>query len=123
MGDPGPDAAGPEAAAIEAVRREFVAGLPARLAVLRSALAELVRGYTRPAAETFYYRAHALKGTAASFGADELVSPATALAQAGRRWLETGALAPGTAVATRELERLAAAIERYRARAARTEAP
>ncbi len=100
------------------VHREFREGLPMRLEALRSALAELMNGWNATASDLFYRTAHTLKGTAASFDANELVGPATALAKLGLRWEEGGALErEGIEQAWRELERLAEAIERYAERA------
>lgn len=102
---------------LAAVRREFAQGLDARLAKLRDALDRLTRDPTRDAVQGFHMPAHALKGTAASFGADELVAPAAELAALGRRWLEAGAPPPDEVhAATAVLERLAAAIVQYRTR-------
>ena len=103
---------------VAAVRREFIDGLTARVAALRAALERLSREPTRDAAQAFHVPAHALKGTAASFGADELVPPATELAALARRWVDDGAAPPvEQRAAASALERLAVAVERYRARA------
>ncbi|NIR45692.1 MAG: hypothetical protein GWN99_14930 [Gemmatimonadetes bacterium] len=96
------------------VYREFREGLPVRLEALRSALTQLIKGWDETAADLFYRTAHTLKGTAASFDADELVTPATVLADLGLRWEEKGTLDRGEIEqAVEELERLAAAIEGY----------
>ena len=71
-------------------------------------------GYDAGAAESFYRTAHTLKGTAASFEADELVEPATALAEVGLRWFEGGSLDPlDVDAASRNLERLVEAVQLY----------
>jgi len=99
------------------VHREFRAGLADRVETLRSALARLAGGYDRAAADAFYRTAHTLKGTAASFEADELVEPAAALTDLGLRWFEGGALDPPEVdAALRQLERLVEAIKSYRER-------
>lgn len=96
------------------VYREFGEGLPQRVEALRSALAELAGGWNATACDLFYRTAHTLKGTAASFDADELVEPATALAALGLAWEKSGS-APESEIeeAAAELERLSAAIGRY----------
>ena len=99
------------------IRREFSAGLPARVERMRSALDAVAHGYDAAMAENFYYAAHSLNGTAASFGAHELVDPAAFLAELGRRWLRVGAVtAEQLSLASDELERLRMAVEQYRAR-------
>ena len=99
------------------IRREFSAGLPARVERMRSALDAVAHGYDAAMAETFYHAAHSLQGTAASFGAHELVDHAAFLAELGRRWLRVGGVtAEQLSSAAGELERLRMAIEQYRAR-------
>jgi hypothetical protein len=103
--------------ALRALHREFAAGLTERMATLRAAVTECTAGFALAAAETLYYRAHALKGTAAAYGAHELVEPAARLAGIGRGWLERRGTAdgePATAVAALHALEAAAAI--YRAR-------
>ena len=105
------------------VRREFSAGLDARLDRMRSALAVVAHGYEAAMAETFYHAAHSLKGTAASFGADELVDHAAFLADLGRRWLHIQAVTPEElSSASGELDGLGLAVEQYRARIERSDA-
>jgi HPt (histidine-containing phosphotransfer) domain-containing protein len=100
------------------VYREFREGLADRVEMMRSALERLAGGYDAGAADTFYRTAHTLKGTAASFEADELVEPAAALADVGLRWFEGGELDPlEVDTAFRHLERLAGAVQRYTERA------
>ncbi len=106
------------------VRREFCEGLPARLEGLRVALAALTQGYEQAMAETFYRKAHSLKGTAPSFDAHELAGHAAFLADLGRRWLKVKELTPEqVSDASDELERLTSAVQRYRARVEGGEAP
>ena len=105
------------------IRREFCAGLPARAERMRSALDAVAHGYDAAMAETFYYAAHSLDGTAASFGAHELVDHAAFLAELGRRWLRVGAVtAEQLSSASGELKRLRLAVEQYRARIERSDA-
>lgn len=104
---------------LEAVRREFAQGLGARVELLRAALERLSRGFSRDGAEALYLPAHSLKGTAASFGAEELVPHAMQLAALAHEWLETGAPPPAEVRrAAEELDRLEAAAARYRTRTA-----
>jgi HPt (histidine-containing phosphotransfer) domain-containing protein len=101
----------------QALTREFAAGLSERAATLRDALAACAGGFAAADVETLYYKAHALKGTAASYGADELVEPAARLAGIGRGWLERRTVAVAEhAAALAALGELDAAVARYRAR-------
>lgn len=96
------------------VYREFREGLAERSAQMRAALEALTAGYEAEATEIFYRTAHSLKGAAPSFGADELVGPATALAEVGRRWFEGEFVNDDELeVAFHDLERLDEAVERY----------
>ncbi len=109
------------------IRREFSAGLGARLDLMRSALqavAEGGGGGVDPAmAESFYHAAHSLEGTAASFGAHELVDHAVLLAELGRRWVRLRTVTVEESLsASSELERLGLAVEQYRARIERSDA-
>ncbi len=105
------------------IRREFCAGLPARVERMRSALDAFAEGFDPAMAESFYHAAHSLEGTAASFGAHELVDHAAFLAKLGRRWLHTRAVTPEElSSASGELERLGLAVEQYRARIERSDA-
>jgi HPt (histidine-containing phosphotransfer) domain-containing protein len=98
------------------IYREFRDGLPARLETIRVSLEALAEGYDSEAAESFYRTAHSLKGTAPAFGAHGLVAPATALADAGRRWFEQRELdAAEASAAFEELEQLRIEVERYSA--------
>jgi HPt (histidine-containing phosphotransfer) domain-containing protein len=104
-------------AALRGLRREFVDGLPDRLTGLRTALGACADGLEATSVETLYHRAHALKGTAAAYGAHELVEPAARLARLGRSWLERHAMAAGEhAAAVAALDELEAAVQAYRAR-------
>ncbi len=104
------------------VRREFAAGLGARLDLMRSALDAVAERFDPAMAESFYHAAHSLEGTAASFGAHELVDHATFLAELGRRWSRGRAVtAEETLSASGELERLGLAVEQYRARIERSD--
>ena len=97
------------------VRREFSEGLPKRLEAMQGALAVLRDGYDAGQAEIFYHRAHSLKGTAASFDANELAEHAAVLSGLGRGWMERGAVkAAGLEKAAVALHRLAGALEAYR---------
>ncbi len=99
------------------VRRGFCEGLPARLESMRVALGALTQGYEQAMAETFYHKAHSLKGTAPSFGAHELTGHAASLADLGRRWLKLREVtAEQVSDASDELQRLTSAVRRYRAR-------
>jgi hypothetical protein len=115
-----PETSGPvpeREALIAGLRREFAEGLPERLKVLRSALDDLTRCYDRDRAETFYYRVHGLKGTAASHAAKEIVGPATRLADRGYQWMERRAAPPDeVSAAATDLEELGAAMRAYRQR-------
>jgi HPt (histidine-containing phosphotransfer) domain-containing protein len=114
---PEPSVPADRAAARHALDREFAAGLSERTATLRAALAACADRFAAAEAETLYFRAHALKGTAASYGADELVEPAARLAAIGRGWLERRAtVAPEHVAAVAALDDLEAAVAAYRAR-------
>ncbi len=105
------------------IRREFCAGLPARVERLRSALDAVAEGFDPALAEGFYHAAHSLEGTAASFGAHELVDHAVFLAELGRRWVRVGTVMVEESLsASGELERLGLAVEQYRARIERSDA-
>lgn len=100
------------------VYREFRDGLAARVHTIRSALERLAAGYDASAADTFYRTAHTLKGTAASFEADELVGPAKGLADVGLRWFELAELnLLEVKAALQQLEELEGAVKRYVERA------
>ena len=100
--------------ALAEVRKEFDRGLPERLATLSTALDVLSQSFDAGAAETFFFNAHSLKGTAGAFGADGMVQPAREMADRARQWLKQGdASARGLAAAREELERLREAVNRY----------
>ncbi len=105
------------------IRREFSAGLPARVERMRSALDAVAQGYDAAKAESFYLAAHSLEGTAGSFGAQELVDHAAFLAELGRHWLRVQAVTPEqSSAASSELERLGLAVEHYRTRIEQSDA-
>lgn len=72
------------------LRRDFAAGLPARLAQLRQALDELERAPSADAATALRLAAHSLVGTAATFGATQLTPHAEHLESLGRQWQQNG---------------------------------
>jgi len=103
--------------ALTALRREFADALPARLEVLRVALNRLREGVTRERLRAFHLPAHALAGTAGSYEARELVPHAARLSTLARRWIDAGtATASELDEASRELDALDAATERFRRR-------
>ncbi len=104
--------------AVAALRREFAAGLPERVAALRLALDGLRRGVTRDTLQAFFLPTHALNGTAGSYDAHELVPHVARLATLGRRWRGAGAVPPPAELeeAARELDALETAIARFRQR-------
>jgi HPt (histidine-containing phosphotransfer) domain-containing protein len=103
--------------ALTALRREFADALPARLEVLRVALNRLRERVTRDDLRAFHLPAHALAGTAGSYEARELVPHAARLSTLARRWIDAGT-APASELdeASRELDALDAATERFRRR-------
>ena len=101
------------------VRAEFVAGLGRRIETMRTALAQLERGFRAEHAEALYRAAHSLTGTAASFGADGLAHVTGDLEDLARGWLDRRTALPeewrAAAAALKELE---ATAREYRATAA-----
>jgi HPt (histidine-containing phosphotransfer) domain-containing protein len=94
------------------LRREFTAGLPARLAQLRQALDELERGASPDAATKLRLAAHSLLGTAATFGAAELTPHAEYLESLGKQW-QNGTVQPhALQAARRTLDALSQAARR-----------
>ena len=71
---------------LQELANEFAAGLAARAAVMREAIDEIVRGPSADAAHRLRLTAHALAGTAGSFGATELVPHAERLESLGKEW-------------------------------------
>lgn len=88
---------------------EFAAGLPARVAVMREAVAEIARGRSVEAAHRLRLAAHTLAGTASAFGAMELIPHAERLESLGKEWQERNGASTkaGVVVARRALEVLA----------------
>jgi len=107
----------PQEQAIALLRREFADTLPARLDVLRAALSRLRQGTAGEDLRAFHIPAHALQGTAGSYEAHELVPHAARLSTLARGWITAGG-APGSELeeASRELDALGVAIERFRRR-------
>lgn len=102
---------------LAALRLAFAEGLSDRHATMDAALTRLAGGWTRPEGERLYFAAHSLEGTAAAYGAEELVAPAVSLAGRGRRWLHEGNVTPEELDAARlDLQALRHAIDQYRAR-------
>ena len=100
--------------AVAEVRKEFDSGLSERLNTLTSALDTLQQAFESGAAETFFFSAHSLKGTAGAFGADDLVPPARELSDRARRWLKQGQTsAQELTEAREELELLREAVSGY----------
>jgi hypothetical protein len=102
---------------LAALRREFAAGLPTRLAALRLAHGTLRRDASAEALRAFHLPAHALAGTAGAYDAHELEPHVMRLLTLARGWVTAGA-APGAEweAAARELDLLEAGIARYRDR-------
>lgn len=94
------------------LKREFIGGLPARLAQLRQALDELARGPSPDAATQLRLSAHSLVGTAATFGATELTPHAEHLEALGRQWQHGPPRAAELREAQQALERLTRAAGR-----------
>lgn len=94
------------------LRREFTAGLPARLAQLREALDELERGASADAATKLRLAAHSLLGTAATFGAAELTPHAEHLESFGKHCQTAAPAPPSVADAWLALDALARAMTR-----------
>ena len=107
---------------LQELTTEFAAGLAARAAVMREAIDEIVRGPSADAAHRLRLTAHALAGTAGSFGASELVPHAERLEALGREWQQGNGSATKASVtdAWRALDLLttsiAGVIARLRAR-------
>lgn len=74
------------AEAVAEIRREFVAGLPARLSAMREALEGIVQRFDPDLALQVYVRAHALAGTAAALNAPAVAEPASVLVDHLHRW-------------------------------------
>jgi chemotaxis protein histidine kinase CheA len=114
------DAGGGLENALAALRREFGATLPTRLADLRQALGGLRQAVSAAAIQAFFLPAHSLQGTAGSYEAHELVPHVARLNTLAKRWRDAGAASADELVAAvAELDALEAAIERYRQRVGR----
>lgn len=101
------------------LRRDFARALPDRLSALRAALDACATPVHRTVIEQFYFKAHALTGTAASYGATELVEPAARLASLARAWLERESLSAAELTTAHDgLTQLEKAVSAYQARVA-----
>ena len=107
---------------MQELANEFAAGLSARAAVMREAIDEIVHRPSVDAAHRLRLTAHALAGTAASFGATELVPHAERLESLGSEWQRDNGVATKASLtdAWRALDLLttsiAGVIARLRAR-------
>ena len=101
-------------AVVEQIRRGFAASLPLRGQKIELALERMKHDPDKSVFEHFYIEAHGLKGSSATFEADDVHPPAKALADRGYRWREAGH-APMGEIADAELEmrQLAVAIKEY----------
>ncbi|HYT04489.1 MAG TPA: ATP-binding protein [Gemmatimonadales bacterium] len=98
------------------VRAEFAAGLGRRIDTMRAAIAGLEGGFHAADADALYRAAHALTGTAASFGAEGLAHVANDLESLARGWLERGQTVPEEwRVAAAAIAELDMAAREYRA--------
>jgi len=108
------DPGGLHSAVVE-LRREFAAGLDARLDEMRSALAALTATFDPAEVERLYLRSHALDGTAAAYDARAVSTCAAALAALVRGWRHAPTpTRPDVAAATTLLDALADAIAAFR---------
>jgi HPt (histidine-containing phosphotransfer) domain-containing protein len=100
----------------ESLRREYLAGVPARIAAIRRAAAEAGRpGAPRAALDDLLHQAHRLVGSAAIFGLRRVSAAARALEELAIRLL-------GGAPNAGEIDLLVAALEaRWHESAARGE--
>jgi HPt (histidine-containing phosphotransfer) domain-containing protein len=103
---------------LQELTNEFVAGLAARAAVMREAIDEIVRGPSADAAHRLRLTAHALVGTAGSFGAAELVPHAERLESLGMEWQRDNGAAARASItdAWRALDLLTTSIAAVTAR-------
>ena len=97
---------------LQELTNEFVAGLAARAAVMREAIDEISHRSSTDAAHRLRLTAHALVGTAGSFGAAELVPHAERLESLGREWQQGNGSATKASVtdAWRALDLLTSAV-------------
>lgn len=99
---------------IGTVRRQFAVGLAARIVALREDLEAVSRCPDDYHRHDFFRKAHTLKGAAACFRADVLLSHANRLTDLARGWV--GGTSPThdqIAVAQTELQQLELECERY----------
>ncbi len=97
------------------LKREFSAGLPARLDRLTIGLASLRTAPMPDVIEKFYLEAHSLKGTAKAYGADHVASCAGDVSSLAGVWYDGGPMPDAELeTAAEHLERLRHAIEQYR---------
>ena len=98
---------------MQELANEFAAGLSARAAVMREAIDELSHRPSVDAAHRLRLTAHALAGTAGSFGATELVPHAERLESLGKEWQQRSGAATkaSVTVARRALELLSANLD------------
>jgi signal transduction histidine kinase/DNA-binding response OmpR family regulator/HPt (histidine-containing phosphotransfer) domain-containing protein len=92
-------------------RAEFAAGLGRRLETMRQSIAALHREFRPDEVEALYRAAHALRGTAASYGTESVASAAATLETLAQAARQGGALAADPAAAA--LEQLEAAVRSY----------
>ena len=97
---------------MQELANEFAAGLSARAAVMREAIDELSHRPSVDAAHRLRLTAHALAGTAGSFGATELVPHAERLESLGKEWQQRSGAATKASLtdAWRALDLLTTAI-------------
>ena len=88
---------------LQDLANEFAAGLPARAAVMREAIDEMARHPSVDAAQRLRLTAHALVGTASTFGASELVPHAARLESLGRAWQQSAGVLPASIAEARQI--------------------
>lgn len=93
------------------LEREFAAGLPGRVALMRAALDDIETGASVEGATRLRLTAHSLVGTAATFGATELTPHAERLESLGQQWQKQPPEPRTLAAARRALAELARAVE------------
>ncbi len=101
-------------AVVEQIRLEFATSLPRRGQKIELALERMKHDPNQSLFEHFYIEAHGLKGSAATFEADDVYGPAKALADRGYRWRKEGHVPlDEIAEAESEMQQLAVAIKEY----------